>query len=264
MSEDLLPLSVFIIAKNEADRLPYTLRSVIPWADEVIVIDSGSDDGTQDIARQMGATIVYHEWQGYGPQKVYGESLCRHDWVLNLDADEALSPPLREEISQLFNDDSIHLAAGYRFDIKIVNRFQKIPGRFAPSNDPVRLYHRALAGFKDSSVHDSVIDKQQGNNKKPFGRKLSGYVIHRCFRSLTHAVEKINRYSSMQAEDMYKRGRYPCGMRVVIEPVAAFSKAYFLRRYCFLGVDGFIESIIYAFARTLRLSKARELTKSPH
>ena len=88
---DKLPLSVFIIAVNEADRIALTINSVRDWADEVIVIDSGSTDDTVAVAESHGARVVFNEWNGYGPQKVFGETLCRNDWLLNLDADEEVT-----------------------------------------------------------------------------------------------------------------------------------------------------------------------------
>ena len=96
------PISVFIIAQDEADRIPLTIRSVIDWVDEVLVIDSGSSDDTVAVSEKLGAMVVFNAWKGYGPQKVYGEKLCKNDWVLNLDADEEITDALRDEIIALF------------------------------------------------------------------------------------------------------------------------------------------------------------------
>lgn len=248
------PISVFIIAKNEADRIPYAITSVRGWVDEVIVIDSGSTDDTVAISQALGARVETHPWEGYGPQKVFGESLCRNNWLLNIDADEAISQVLQGSIKALFDKGEFPHKA-YRLHIKIKPKFADMPGRFAPSNSPIRFYHKQYAGFKDSTIHDSVIFKGPGAKKPGY---LKGMVVHRCFRSFSHAVEKINFYSTMQAEDMLAKGRNPSGLRIVVEPFFAFLKAYFLRRYMFLGVSGFVESVIYSFARTLRLAKARE------
>src|SRR3712207_4928412 len=98
----MLPLSVFIIARNEADRIGATIRAVRDLTDDLVVIDSGSTDGTQAVAEELGARVIFNAWPGYGPQKRFGEEQCRHDWILNLDADEELSPALREEIRSLF------------------------------------------------------------------------------------------------------------------------------------------------------------------
>jgi glycosyltransferase involved in cell wall biosynthesis len=253
-----VPLSVFIIAKNEADRIVSPINSVISWADEVIVIDSGSVDETVAISKALGARVYFREWEGYGQQKIYGETLCRNDWILNIDADETVSAELAAEIIAMFAGGAVPAFPAYHLPIKIVSRFAEKPGRFAPSNSPVRLYNKCAAGFKDSIIHDSVVSKNGRSFQEGW---LRGIVHHRCFRSYRHAVEKINFYSSMQAEDMLQKGRCPSMLRLFFEPVVAFLKAYTVRRYVLLGADGFIESIIYAFARTLRLAKAREKFK---
>ena len=128
-----IPISVFIIAKNEEDRIPHNLKSVVDWADEVIVIDSGSSDKTVEVATHLGAKVVYHEWQGYGPQKVFGETICKHNWLLNIDADEAVSDDLRDEMIGLFQGGKEPEIKAWRFDIRILGRFQQKPRRFSAS-----------------------------------------------------------------------------------------------------------------------------------
>src|SRR5918998_2158533 len=100
----MLPVSVFIIAKNEADRIGDTIRAVRDLTDDLIVVDSGSTDGTQAVAETLGARVIHNAWPGYGPQKRFAEELCRHPWLLNLDADEVVPPDLAAEIRGLFMD----------------------------------------------------------------------------------------------------------------------------------------------------------------
>ena len=250
-----IPVSVFIIAKNEADRIPYAINSVRPFAYEVIVIDSGSTDGTTKISAELGADkVIFNEWKGYGPQKVFGESLCRNDWLLNIDADEEITPELAEEMVKLFENGAPEPKL-YGFRLKTIFMHQKSPIPFGNSFYIYRLYNKKFAGFKDSTVHDSVIAKSPEAEGKV---KFNGFAIHRCFRSLSHMIEKINFYSSMQAEDMVNRGRKVPVIRIFFEPFFAFFKVYFLKRYFMYGVDGFIHSVIYAASRTLRLAKVRE------
>lgn len=252
---DRYPISVFIIAKNEADRIGYTINSVIDWVDEVHVIDSGSEDGTLELSRKLGANAVFNEWPGYGPQKNYGESLCRNDWLINLDADEEITPELKGQIQALFEGGEPERKA-YSFTRKLLHFAEADPDAFTHIDEPVRLYHKDYAGFKDSTVHDSVAYKRDDAGEP--GR-LGGLLLHRCFRSYKHMVDKINFYSSMQAEDMLQKKRRPSALRIVLEPVFSFLKAYFIRRYFLRGINGYIESINYAFARTLRLAKTRAL-----
>jgi glycosyltransferase involved in cell wall biosynthesis len=292
-----LPISVFIIAKNEADRINKPILSVIDWVDEVIVIDSGSTDGTQELAKTLGAKVIYNEWQGYGQQKIFGEKQCRNKWLLNIDADEEISPELAEEIQEIFcppleggrthnvsqggmgNDLDLpppnlslpnsapphllsrsllakakgggNITVGYRLKIMALYPSQEKLPRFAAGTSQVRLYHKDFGGFKDSTVHDSVVLK--GAEKM-----LKGKVIHRSHRSHSHTIEKINFYTSMQAEDLYNKGKNPSAIKIILTPFQAFIKCYFFKNYVFYGLDGFIHSSIYAFGRTLRLAKARE------
>ena len=247
----LLPISVFIITKNEEERLPYAINSVRGWVDEVIIVDSGSSDRTVEVAHLLGADkVMYNAWQGYGAQKIYAEKQCKNKWVLNIDADEEISQELRNEIIELFPNIESHSA--YKIIIKSWSRFLgKVP-RYAQKNIFIRLYNKSKASFADSTVHDSV-HVREGDYVR-----LKHFAIHRCFKSYEHAIEKINSYTSMQADDLYKRGRNPSSIRIIMEPFFAFFKAYILNRYFLLGLEGFIEAIIYSFARVLRLAKTRE------
>ena len=98
----MTPLSIFIIARDEADRIARTIEAVRALSDDIVLVDSGSTDGTQTIAERLGARVVFNPWPGYGPQKRFAEELCRHDWLLNLDADEVVPPELAAEIAALF------------------------------------------------------------------------------------------------------------------------------------------------------------------
>lgn len=247
-----LPISVFIIAKNEADRIGHTLNSVRDWVDEVIVVDSGSTDDTVAVSESMGARVVFNEWRGYGPQKVFGEGLCRNDWLLNLDADEEISPELGAEIRELFAG-GLPFKTAYTLPILPLYPFQKSGHRWTAFHHPVRLYRKSMAGFKDSPVHDSV-EVHEGE----VGH-LKGMVIHRSFRSLSHHVDKANEVSSLRAQDLFLKNRNPSAFGLLMIPFLAFLKSYFLRREFVNGVDGIVVSHMYAFQRFIRLAKAREL-----
>lgn len=248
-----VPISVFIIAKNEEERIPYTLRSVIDWVDEVIVIDSGSEDNTVAIAENIGATVVFNAWPGYGQQKIFGEGCCRNDWLLNLDADEELSAELQANIRALFEHGEPECSA-YRLHWKMLFRVEdRTPPPFAPGSSCIRLYNKQRAGFRNSTVHDSVMVHTGKTGT------VKGYFYHRSFKNLDQWTAKINFYSTLQAKDLFAKGRNPSVWRLLSTPFFAFFKAYILRRYFIYGVDGFIGSFIYAYARLIRLAKAREL-----
>ncbi|CAJ1369948.1 unnamed protein product [Effrenium voratum] len=248
-----LPLSAFIIARNEADRISRPIRSVIDWVDEVIVIDSGSTDDTIAVAEKLGARIVHKDWQGYGPQKRCGEDQCRNDWLLNLDADEEVTEDLATEIRAKFSDNSYRDADGWRIMIRDMYAHETEPAPWAYGYNQIRLYDRRKGRFSDSSVHDTVrpVDGATIAN-------LSGIMAHRSIRSLDFQVCKYNRYSGMQVEDMRTRGRKLPRSRLLTEFPVSFFKAYFVRKYRKYGWWGFILSMNYAHARFLRVAKAYE------
>ncbi|MBG6146328.1 glycosyltransferase involved in cell wall biosynthesis [Labrenzia sp. EL_142] len=248
-----LPLSAFIIARNEADRISRPIRSVIDWVDEVIVIDSGSTDDTIAVAEKLGARVVHKDWQGYGPQKRCGEDQCRNDWLLNLDADEEVTEDLATEIRAKFSDNSYRDADGWRIMIRDMYAHETEPAPWAYGYNQIRLYDRRKGRFSDSSVHDTVrpVDGATIAN-------LSGIMAHRSIRSLDFQVGKYNRYSGMQVEDMRTRGRKLPRSRLLTEFPVSFFKAYFVRKYRKYGWWGFILSMNYAHARFLRVAKAYE------
>ncbi len=252
---DKLPISVFIIARNEVDRIARPILSVRDWADEVLVIDSGSTDGTIALAEQLGARVVHHVWNGYGPQKRFGEHECRHDWVLNLDADEEVDEALSAAIRATFDNGGPQPpCAAFRLFWKMVHYADDGPRRLAPTRSFIRLYDRRRASFRNSIVHDSVVVGEGGEV-----RDLdSGIVLHRSFRSLQHFHDKLTEYAVWQARDMVERGRRPSALRTFAEPAISFFRIYVVRRYFVYGRDGLAMARLYSQVRKERLVRARK------
>jgi glycosyltransferase involved in cell wall biosynthesis len=247
-----LPISVFIIARNEADRIGVTIKSVIDWVDEVIVIDSGSEDKTVEVAESFGAKTFFNAWNGYGLQKRFGEDKCKNRWLLNIDADEEITPALADEIQQVFAAGKPQFAA-YSIPVRDLLPGETELARGAHTNTCIRLYNREHARFSDSPVHDSVIVQrgQVGALTQP--------ALHRSFRSLAHAIEKMNSYTTAQAKHLCKRRMFLPHVRLVLEFPVSFFKDYILRLYCLRGLRGFTYAIVYAFSRVVRIAKYLEL-----
>lgn len=248
-----LPLSVFIIAKDEADRIERAISSVTGWVEEVIVIDSGSTDGTQQKAEALGAKVIHNEWPGYGPQKRFGEDQCRNDWLLNIDADEEITPALKDEIIQLVESGRYASKDHWRIMIRDVFAHEEGPAPWAYGYHQIRLYDRRKGRFSESTVHDTVRPEPGAT-----GGDLSAPMAHRSIRSLEFQVGKYNRYSDMQVADMRNRGRRIGRARLLFEFPVAFFKAYLVRKYFRYGWWGFILAMNYAHARFLRIAKAYE------
>lgn len=259
-----IPLSVFIIAKNEEARISKTLKAVVGWANEVIVIDSGSTDNTVKIAKQLGAKVLFNKWEGYGQQKIFGEKKCRNDWILNIDADEEVTNELKKEISKLFEHNLINKYLGYR--IEIVNTFpnEKTPKSFAYFYNQLRLYNKKEAGFRNSTVHDSVIIDgvtERSKKEKRLIGQLDGEINHYFIISLEHWISKLNRVSSMQALDAVQKGKTVSKWKLIFAPITGFLKAYFIRRYCIYGRRGIVYSYIYAMGHYMKYAKIIEMQK---
>jgi glycosyltransferase involved in cell wall biosynthesis len=248
----MLPLSVFIIAKNEADRIGATIRAVRDLTDDLVVIDSGSTDGTQAVAQELGARVIFNPWPGYGLQKRFGEDQCRYEWLLNIDADEELSPDLREEIKDLFAHGE---PACQAYGIRIAETYpgEAEPHPLAYRIAPVRLYRKDAGRYSTSLVHDRV-------ELKPRTKvgKLKGLIHHRSLRSLGDQIAKLNFYTDQLALDLEVRGISIPTWRVYCEFPAAFIKAYFGRLHFLRGTYGFLIAMNYAIWRHLRLAKHYE------
>jgi glycosyltransferase involved in cell wall biosynthesis len=243
------PLSIFIIAQNEADRIGRTIEAAQTLSDDIVVVDSGSTDGTQALAEARGARVIFNAWPGYGQQKRFAEEQCRHDWLLNLDADEVVPPDLAAEIAALFANGSPPKDA-YKLRIAEIFPGEGAPHRFAYALAPVRLYRRSKGRYSASPVHDRVDlapDAQVG--------RLRGTVHHFSVRSLGEQMDKLNAYSDAQADDLDARGGTLSVFRLVAEFPANFLKAYIGRRHALRGIYGFMTAMNYAFYRYLRVAK---------
>uniref|UniRef100_UPI003BA8AFE2 glycosyltransferase family 2 protein n=1 Tax=Stappia sp. TaxID=1870903 RepID=UPI003BA8AFE2 len=246
-------ISVFIIARDEADRIGAAIDSVSTFADEVIVIDSGSRDETCAVAEARGARVLYNPWPGYGPQKRFGENACANDWLFNLDADEAVTPELAAEIVKLRDSGRMTDCAFWQVAIRDVFAHESRPAPWAYGYIQIRLYDRRAGRFSESSVHDTVRPPKDARLAR-----LKGAMSHRSIRSVAFQVEKMNRYSTMQADDLEQRGRRLARWRIPGEFPLAFLKAYVLRRYALYGWWGLVIATNYAYSRFLRVAKAYE------
>lgn len=250
MAGETLPLSVFIITQNEADRLGPVLQAVSTLTDDIVVVDSGSTDGTRELAETAGARVFLNEpWPGYGPQKRFAEDQCRNRWLLNVDADEWLPPELVSEIRALFSN-GMPDHDGYSLPITEVFPGEPAPHPWAYTLAPVRLYDREAGRYVSSPVHDRVAFREGAR----IGH-LRHQVHHRSVRSLGHQISKLNAYSDQQVKDLEAR-RVPLPTwRVFTELPMAFLKAYIGRRHFVRGVYGFMTAMNHAISRYLRIAK---------
>jgi glycosyltransferase involved in cell wall biosynthesis len=248
------PLSVTIITLNEAAHIGAAIDSA-SWADEIIVVDSGSTDDTVAIARSKGARVDVRPWTGYVDQKNVAATLARHDWIFSLDADERLTPELAAEIRSLLASNPDH--AGYR-----VPRVTYHLGRWIRTTDfypdfQTRLYDRRHARWHGKYVHESVqVDGEAG--------RLGHELLHYSYRDLRDHIDRINRYSTLAARQMLENGRRAGVVDLLIHPPAAFLRNYILRKGILDGTAGLTLSILNSYAVFLKFAKLWELQQTPN
>ena len=233
MSVARSPLSAVIIAKNAARQLPECLES-LAFCDEILVVDSGSDDGTVALAQSRGARVIQSEWRGFGPQKRYAVEQAAHDWVLCVDADERVSPELRSAIERAL---AAPAKAAYRFP-----RCNRFLGRYLRHGEgypdwSLRLFDRRRARWSDDAVHEKVLtDAAVGT--------LTGDLLHDSAETLDAYLAKQNRYTTLAAQQAFDAGRRAHVAQLLLSPLLRFVKFYFFRLGLLDGVPGLIHILI--------------------
>lgn len=247
-----IPFSILIRTLNEADRLGRTLDAVAAFGQEIVVIDSGSTDGTQALALAAGARVINHRWEGFGPQRSFGETACSNDWIFYIDADEVPTPALVHEINELFaNGEPPHVAYEIR-NTMVLPGLSK-PHWFADVRKVTRLTNRKHARVTlDPSWDTIAIDA--GKSLGVFNNRQ----WHYCFRNWSHAISKVGYTSSLAAETQKKKPLPSLLIRLVMELPLEFIKFYLVRLYIFGGWRGFAFSVVQAFARFARILKMVE------
>jgi glycosyltransferase involved in cell wall biosynthesis len=248
-------LSVAIITHNEEANLERTLSSVA-WADEIVVVDSGSSDGTEEIARRFRCRFFCEEWKGFAAQKNSALEKCTCDWILSLDADESLSDPLAKEIRELLRSDPpLDGYALYRRNL-FLGRWMRFGG-FYP--DPkLRLFRRDAAEFEARPVHETL--HFVGNAVTgPGAGRLQGDLVHNAYPNLEAYIDHMDRYSTLGAEHAVAQGRgNKFAMNVVLNPLATFVYNYFFRLGFLDGREGLLLHAYHSVYVSWKYAKAWE------
>lgn len=240
-------VSVAIITLNEERNLPDCLAGV-KWADEIVVIDSGSTDRTLEIAREAGAKTEVHPWEGINAQRTYALGRCTGEWVLSLDADERIPPPLAESIRSSIASAGAE-SAGYR-----VNRHAFYLGRWISHGGwypdwKLRLFRRTRGRYIGEDPHDEIaVDGAVAD--------LSGELHHYTYGSFSDQLRQIDRFSEAVVARWIREGRRFSLPRMLLHPPAKFLECYLWKRGWCDGLPGFIIAVataFYAFVRHVKL-----------
>lgn len=224
-------VSAILITKNEIQNLPACLEG-LSWCIEIIVVDSGSTDGSVTLARRLGARVESRpDWAGFGPQKNRALNLAQGDWVFSIDADERVTPALAEEIQSAVQCADAPDAFSLPRLSSYCGQFMRHGGWYP--DRVVRLFRRGKARFSDDIVHESL--QVQGRVGQ-----LHNDLIHISYRSLEDVLEKMNRYSSAGAEKLATRGRRASLATALGKSLWAFIRTYVIRRGFLDGRLGFV------------------------
>jgi glycosyltransferase involved in cell wall biosynthesis len=228
-------LSVIIITKNESANIRACLESVA-WADQIIVVDSGSSDDTIAIAREFTQQVYVHDWPGFGAQKNRALSYATMDWIFSIDADERVTRELRAEIEAAMEQTQ---AVAYE-----IPRFSSFCGRFIRHSGwypdyVLRLFRRDKGRFSDVLVHESV--QIQGS-----AARLKQPIVHYSYRDFDDVLHKLNSYSSAASDMLQRRGKKGSLSQAVLHGLWAFFRTYFLRAGFLDGREGFMLAVMNA------------------
>jgi glycosyltransferase involved in cell wall biosynthesis len=226
----------------------------LAWCDEIVVVDSGSSDGTIEIATGAGARVLHHEFAGYGPQKAWAVSQATHDWVLVVDADEIVTPELQREIEERLARDAGGYA-GYEVPISLIflGRLLRHGGEYKMRH--LRLYDRRRGNYNQNRVHERVeLDGPVGT--------LTEQMLHDSYGSLDAYFDKFNHYTTAGARDLQARGRTASVATVVLRFPMSFVRQYFIRGHVLNGYPGFVWALFSAMYPVVKYAKLRELTRS--
>jgi glycosyltransferase involved in cell wall biosynthesis len=246
------PFSVVLITQNAAEQLPECLASVA-FADEMVVVDTQSADGTIEVAARLGARVLQKEWLGYGRQKQFAVDQAANDWVLCLDADERVSPELAASITRALESPATPVYRMARRN-RFLGRWLR-HGEGYPDWSP-RLFDRRSAQWSDDAVHERVLYSVTPGT-------LEGDLLHDSAEDLGRYMEKQNRYTALAAQQLFERGRRASVIALLFSPLVRFLKFYVLRLGFLDGLPGLVHISIGCINSFMKYAKLIELQRTP-
>jgi glycosyltransferase involved in cell wall biosynthesis len=254
MTPPACKLSATIITRNEEARIGDCLESV-RWADEIIVVDTGSADRTLEMCHKYTPHVYSRPWEGYARAKNATLELATGDWILSLDADERVSDGLRAEIAALQRQPLVSLADGYAIARRnyLWGRWLRYGGLYP--DDQIRLFKRGKGAFKARRVHESVaIDGRVERLQHP--------IEHHSYQGLGDVIQRLDRYTDLAALDLHEQGQPFRVTALLLRPVGRFLRNYVLKQGFRDGIPGLIMAVSYAYSVFVREAKLWEMTRS--
>lgn len=235
----MLPLSVVIIAKNEAKTLVSSLPSVKNWAKEIIVVINDCTDNTREVAESFGATVIEHAWEGYGKQRNFAQSCTHEDWILRLDADEVIDEELKHAIEEFFSDkkllENTTVCKAFRCNCFLGHWFTHF-------KDELPILLKKDSVHWEKAVHEALIFK----GKVHYLRK--GILLHYTETSVAHTIQKNVGYAQLAAPALSeKHNLFVLMTKAILNPILCFFKCFIFRGYFLEGFPGFYYSMLSSF-----------------
>ena len=246
-----MEISGLIITFNEEEKIGKNIDLLFEVCDEVIIIDSNSTDKTVEIAKAKGAIVISQAFLGDGPQRTFGLSYCKNNWILNLDADEFLDTDALDFLMNKKYLDGNFDAFSFRIKNYMGNKLIDFAGWYPDST--VRLFNKKTAKPSESIVHQSVICQ----NKKI----LKVHLKHYSYDSFFQLIAKKNQYSSWHSQQLFDQGKRINPFKPVLNGLVSFIRCYFFKKGFLNGIDGLSISLIQAFFSYMKYAKLIKLQR---
>ena len=244
-------LSAVIITFNEARNIKRCIESLQDVADEIIVVDSFSTDATPSICKGLGVHFFEREWKGYSKQKNYGNGLASSDWILSIDADEAISEDLRNSILRVKSES--HENFSFNRLTNYCGKWIKHSGWYPDTK--IRMFNRTKSDWQ-GEVHETL------NIDSNSVKKLKGDLLHYSYNSVSDHVKRTDGYSTLGAQELFNRKKKSSVINLIFNPWLKFHKLYFLRLGFLDGMAGFTIALITAYGTFLKYIKLYYLDRS--
>lgn len=246
-------ISVVIICRNEAHIIGRTIQAAQKVSDDVVVVDSGSSDGTQSIITASGARLIETNWDGYGINKNKGVAVAKHNWILSIDADEIIDDMLVKHLQTLTPADD-RVVYNILFRVFLGDKMIRF-GEWA-NDRHIRLYNRTHVSWNEAAVHEGLLF--------PAGTKivtLKGYIHHYTSKNIEDLAAKAVNYAMLNAQKYYQQEKKASWIQCRVAPAFSFIKNYFFRLGFLDGEAGFTVAKMNAWYTWLKYTRLRELNK---
>lgn len=249
-----MTLTVSIITLNEEKNLARTLNSVKKFTDEIVIVDSGSTDKTEEIAKSFNAKFYFQKWLGYGPQRNKSIDLATSEWVLNIDADEEISEELAKKIMDIKNGKISNIDV-FKINFMSVCFGKKIKHGGWSNTYRIRLFKKDSGRFNENNVHEEFITSSQIG-------KINEYILHHSYSDLEDYFTKFNKYTTLGAIEYYKKNKKASFLSIVLSPIYKFIRMYFFRFGFLDGLEGFVLAITSSLYTMVKYYKLREIYRN--